>query len=172
MLLASFHRLLLANGYENVNVRELAAHADVGRSTFYEHFEGKDDLLEHSVASILATIADAATNQTPSDALREMFVHFRGQRELATALLHGSTRALPIRVLARKLECELATIARSSAKLQPIAPLELLATSLAHAQLGSVDAWLASGGCDTTVAARVLREITRASVGAMFESGA
>ena len=72
MLLASFDQLLLADGYEAVSVRALTEHADVGRSTFYEHFEGKDDLLEHSVARPLAVIAAANENGAASNALLEV----------------------------------------------------------------------------------------------------
>ncbi len=170
MLLASFDRLLLANGYEDVSVRELTADADVGRSTFYEHFEGKDELLEHSVARLLAVIAAAVANPAPSDALPDMLTHMRAQRALASALLHGSTRAILIRVLALKLERQLAALARHSAE-PPIAPLEFLAISLAHAQLGAIEAWLdCDDRCDVHMAARVLHATTRASVVAMFGS--
>jgi len=167
-LLASFDRLLLTNGYEDVSVRELTANADVGRSTFYEHFEGKHDLLEHSVARVLAVIAAAAANFTPSDALLDVLTHVRAQRALASALLHGSTRAILIRVLAQKLERQLVALARHSAA-PPVAPLTFLALSLAQAQLGAIDAWLSyDDGCDVQMAARVLHATTRASVVAMF----
>ena len=174
MLLASFDRLLLTNGYEDVSVRELTANADVGRSTFYEHFEGKHDLLEHSVARVLVVIAAAAANRTPSDALLDVLTHVRAQRALASALLRGSTRAILIRVLALKLERQLAALARRSAAppiAPPIAPLAFLALSLAQAQLGAIDAWLScDDSCDVQTAARVLHATTRAGVVAVFGS--
>ncbi len=170
MLLASFDRLLLTNGYEDVSVREVTADADVGRSTFYEHFEGKHDLLEHSVARVLAVIASAPASCTPSDALLDVLAHVRAQRALASALLHGSTRAILIGVLALKLERQLASLARRSAA-PPIAPLAFLSLSLAQAQLGAIDAWLSSDdSCDVQTAARVLHATTRAVVVAMFGS--
>ncbi len=170
MLLASFDRLLLSNGYEDVSVRELTTDAGVGRSTFYEHFEGKDELLEHSVARVLAVIGAAAANLTPSDELLDVLMHVRAQRALASALLDGSTRAILIRVLSLKLERQLAALAHHSAA-PPIAPLTFLALSLAHAQLGAIDAWLSCDDrCDVQMAARVLHATTRAGVVAMFGS--
>jgi AcrR family transcriptional regulator len=170
-LLASFDRLLLTNGYENVSVRELTASADVGRSTFYEHFEGKHDLLEQSVARILDVVAAAATNGKSSDALLDVLTHVRERRVLASALLQqGSTRAILIRALALDLERQLAALARRSAT-PPIAPLAYLALSLAQVQLGAIDAWLNyDANDDVRMAARVLNAITRAGVVAAFEA--
>src|SRR5882762_8220495 len=36
--------LMLKKGYDAITVEEICAEADVGRSTFYAHFTGKDDL--------------------------------------------------------------------------------------------------------------------------------
>ena len=44
-LLHVFLDLLFERGYEALSVRDIAARANVGRSTFYEHFAGKDALL-------------------------------------------------------------------------------------------------------------------------------
>ena len=168
ILLASFDQLLLAHGYEDVSVRALTEHADIGRSTFYEHFEGKDDLLEHSVARPLAVLAAATENGASSDALLEVLTHMRAQRVLASALLQGSARAIIICALASKLELYLAALVRHSAT-PPIAPLPFLAASLAHTQLGAVDAWLSGDDrCDVQTAARVLRATTCAGFAAMF----
>ncbi len=168
MLLASFDQLLLARGYDDVSVRALTEHADVGRSTFYEHFEGKDDLLEQSLARPLAALAAATQNEASSIALLEVLTHLRAQRVLARALLQGSARAIMIRVLASKLEGQLAALVRRSAT-PPIAALPFLAASLAHGQLGVIEAWLGGDDrCDVQTAARVLRATTRAGFAAMF----
>lgn len=37
-------QLILKNGYDNVTVSDIAREADYGRSTFYLHFEDKEDL--------------------------------------------------------------------------------------------------------------------------------
>ncbi len=153
LLLASFDRLFLTRGYNDVRVRGLTANADVGRSTFYEHFEGKEELLEHSVARVMTQLA--AT--TASGAFEDALIHVCTQRSLAGELMQGSARAIVVRVLARKLEAYLTDDARRSAAV-PIAPLPFLAVSLAHAQLEAVDAWLSDdGSCDARTAAPVLK---------------
>ena len=43
-LLAALHSLISEKGYDGVTVQDIADRADVGRSTFYAHFENKDKL--------------------------------------------------------------------------------------------------------------------------------
>jgi hypothetical protein len=44
-LAAAFKDLLLEKGYDAITIRDIIDRADVGRSTFYAHYEGKEQLL-------------------------------------------------------------------------------------------------------------------------------
>ena len=44
-LLDAFGRLVLERGYADIRIADVIRQANVGRSTFYEHFRSKDDLL-------------------------------------------------------------------------------------------------------------------------------
>jgi len=46
--------LTLQMDYEAITVEDLCEHANVGRSTFYEHFRGKDDLKRSGIAAFEA----------------------------------------------------------------------------------------------------------------------
>jgi len=37
-------RLIIERGYDDISVQDICAAADIGRSTFYTHYTGKDDL--------------------------------------------------------------------------------------------------------------------------------
>ena len=45
-ILLAFEELLTKNNYNNITVQQIIDKADVGRTTFYAHFETKDALLE------------------------------------------------------------------------------------------------------------------------------
>src|SRR5690242_13310 len=45
LLLDSLIQLILEKGYESITVQDIIDRANVGRSTFYSHFQDKEDLL-------------------------------------------------------------------------------------------------------------------------------
>jgi AcrR family transcriptional regulator len=54
---SAFVALVLERRYDAIRVGDIVEKADVGRSTFYEHFRSKDDLLRQSMEGLLARIA-------------------------------------------------------------------------------------------------------------------
>ena len=51
-ILSAFSRLLMSKNYSKINVQDILDEAKVSRSTFYAHFQNKNDLL-HSVSEDL-----------------------------------------------------------------------------------------------------------------------
>ncbi len=62
--------LVSEKGYEAITVQELLDRADVGRSTFYSHFQDKDELL-HSILERLETLFSRHREQ-----LSDAFQHY------------------------------------------------------------------------------------------------
>jgi AcrR family transcriptional regulator len=46
--------------YDSIAVREILERANVGRSAFYAHFDGKDDLMAHGIRALLRESAAAS----------------------------------------------------------------------------------------------------------------
>mgnify|MGYP006177845307 CR=1 FL=1 len=75
-LMAAFFSLVLSQRYHEIRVGDVLARSGVSRSTFYEHFRNKDELLAASIAALadarkrggnrVALARDAAAGQGES----------------------------------------------------------------------------------------------------------
>src|SRR5262245_50259191 len=92
-IVESFNDLVLARRYDELQVGDIVEHAGVGRSTFYEHFRGKDALLEHALGHILGIFADAATEGAHEASIQGVLEHFLEHSRAARARFGGESAA-------------------------------------------------------------------------------
>ncbi len=138
--MTAFNRLILEGEYTSVTPRGVAAAADVGRSTFYEHFRGVEDLLAQSLAAVFAPLTSAFSETEPTDAALRAVRHVWENRRLARVLFSGASYRIALRSLAGQFEAALKTNMAAS-RTNPILALDLIALQLAAAQLALLNAW-------------------------------
>jgi AcrR family transcriptional regulator len=88
--------LTLEKSYDSITVQEVLDRADVGRSTFYTHFQSMDELLISGTHELRMTLNSALENQRKSAKRHEsviafsraMFDHADGYRNVYFALLN------------------------------------------------------------------------------------
>src|SRR5437868_14830300 len=149
--------LILEKKYESITVQEILDRADVGRSTFYMHFQDKDELLFSGfqyLQSFLESVREASTNVPGKSYERiigfslAMFEHAQEYRRVNRALL-GSTAEDVVRrrihsllagIVSRELKLELQS--RKHANL-PVSP-ELVTHFLVSAYTSVLTWWLNS----------------------------
>jgi AcrR family transcriptional regulator len=149
----AFIRLILeGRRYDRITIAGLIARAGVGRSTFYEHYRNKDELLAATIRYPFAGVAAAVEAGAKVATLRDALLHFEGNRVHAKAVFAGAARRKIARVLAAMLEERLRARARENGVV-PAATLGIVATALAEGMLATIVAWL--GGDVAGDAARI-----------------
>jgi AcrR family transcriptional regulator len=143
-LLAAFRDCISECGsYDRLTVREVIARANVARSTFYEHFEDKSDILRHSIGPLFSVIAQCVLSRTPSPHLVPVLEHFAQNRRLGESFMRGSGRDLLLKFLAEEVErCLLERRRTRPSSLPSLIPLSLAAQQVAAAQLALMNAWV------------------------------
>jgi AcrR family transcriptional regulator len=131
-LLHAFVELVLERRYDAISVADIVARADVGRSTFYEHFRSKDDLLRHSMNWLLVMIAEAAGPNPDPDRLAMAVDHFWQNRRLARVVFSPPIAAQVRRTLTELIAERLGPAdERAQAR----------AVQIAAAQLALLESW-------------------------------
>jgi len=156
---AAFNSLILARGYDAFTAADIAEAANVGRSTFYEHFQGKDEVLAATLVPVLEPLAEACTAPAADPRLEATIGHFWDNRRMAKALMSGRAHA----VMAGRL----ATLIEARLPAGGAIPAPLLATQIAHGQLALIAEWLTGRhGCTPAQIAATLQATSCAMIAA------
>ena len=91
-LLEAFNHLILGRKQGRPALGEVIRNAGVARSTLYDHFGGRDDLLLEALKTPLLAMADVGAGNGEVQAVSTMLEHFRLRREDALDLLSGPLR--------------------------------------------------------------------------------
>lgn len=148
-LRASLMSLMTEKGYDGVTVQDVIDRADVGRSTFYAHYNDKNDLLDDLLVGLWGLLMpnvniDAADPRRPLRFSLEMFRHVRDQRALLLGLLNPENGGPVIRqvenMLTEVVRGELQQIAAGNGSLG--VPIDLIAASVVASFIAALRWWV------------------------------
>ena len=137
-LLGAFNALFFERSYDRITVGAIVRHAGVGRSTFYEHYVDKEDLLSASIRAPLAGLAATVDRGNDAGGARRAISHFWQNRTQARFLFAGGARAPITRVLASMIAERLDARAPGANRRST----QLAAVAIAESHVGTVAAWL------------------------------
>jgi AcrR family transcriptional regulator len=112
--------LILRKGYEAITVQDIIDEADVGRSTFYMHYTGKEDLLRASLQTLRAVLAEAAAatrgqGDGPLPFSLALFEHACAHKHIYRALAGGRGGV----VVGKQMRLVLAEVVREDLATEP-----------------------------------------------------
>jgi AcrR family transcriptional regulator len=120
-LRAALLDLLESRGFEDITIREVAARAGVGYTTFFRHYPGKEALLDDVAAGEIRSLTEQAMpiydSGDPGSACLALCSYVERHRALWSALLTGG--AAPIVREEMLKQAREATVARPSPQSLP-----------------------------------------------------
>ena len=147
-LIQALVELSIDQGYSAITVQDLLDRADVGRSTFYAHYRGKDDLVLRSFERLLEGL-DRQMGAAPGRLapVRELFEHVGGFSPFHRAMARGGMLDRLYRAgtatLARTIAPRLAAASMPSGI--PTAPPDVVGQALAGAIFSMLRHWIDQG---------------------------
>jgi AcrR family transcriptional regulator len=161
--------LIAEREYDDISVGDIIGRADVGRSTFYQHYQNKDEVFRAIVMGGMEACADAAVGGEHQAHLADWLQIFWDNRKAGRVMLTAShTRQFISRSLAEMLAERLERATAAGSRKPPI-PNRLVAVQIAEGQLGLIAAWLNGQGAATSQAlAEAIAQASKAQVRAAY----
>jgi AcrR family transcriptional regulator len=136
-IFGAFLRLVFDRRYDGIRTADLVREAGIGRSTFYEHFRDKDEVLIAAIEPILLPLANAASGRASAAMVRTMLEHVWDRRALGRIILDSAAAPKLRQRLAAMIEARMAIEGYGPA------PLALPAMVAATGQLVMLRMWVA-----------------------------
>ncbi|MGQ0603553.1 MAG: TetR/AcrR family transcriptional regulator [Anaerolineales bacterium] len=136
--------LMLERAYDSITVQDIITRANVGRSTFYAHYQDKDALLVKNLERVMTLLIVPAQASRPALNCAPLFAHVQERRHLYHALSRGrgmdALQSQGLVLLSRQIETYLATFVGEGR--EPSVPLPIMAYQMASALLALLRWWL------------------------------
>lgn len=129
----AFSGLFFERGLGGFNVSDMIAAADIARSTFYQHYSSKEDVLSTLITPMLHPIALCAWSEEPPAPLVHISQHIWENRRKAMPIFEEPAKSVLIRQLADLIE--------SQGSRLNAAPTRLVSMSLARFAFGMLEEW-------------------------------
>ncbi len=138
--------LSVEKGYEKVTVQDIVDRANVGRTTFYAHYQDKEELLNKSLAGFIGSLLQELEQESDQSELLPVLTIFRHVAEIAPFYLAFNA----IQMLHEKSLQQLVILIKQRLKTLETAgqavnmPHDILANYFAGALLALLTWWLRS----------------------------
>ena len=144
--------LIGERGYDAITIRDVAGRANVGRTTFYKHYNSKDELFMSCHEAMLSEFRmsplhplsreELLSSEIPA-AMTFAYHHLEQRRARLSPIFQGKDSQLILRQIRDRSAREIETNLRATfGEAKRIIPLDMLANYLAGAQIALMQWWL------------------------------
>lgn len=161
--------------YDQIRIADVVRGSGVGRSTFYDHYKGLDDMIVETMSEMLEALSTVVDAEPALAHIVHILEHFRENRVFARDLFYGpSTAHVARRIvdglgerMARRLDARAATNAA-----RPLIETRLAARYVAAGQMELIRVSLAGETFDSVSLARALAASGKAAAEALLTAQA
>lgn len=174
LLQKSLVDLINERGYESITIQDIADRANIGRTTFYLHYNGKDELLMSCHDAILREFHIGVSHLSREQFLSgdapagmiSAYQHLREKRALLYSVFQGRDSLSILRQIrdwnAQQMQANLRSV---FVEAESVVPFDLLANYLAGAQIAMLQWWLEKRRAHTPESvARTFHRLQRAAI--------
>jgi AcrR family transcriptional regulator len=137
----AFEDLVLSKRYDEITTSEIIEQSGIARSTFYEHFTNKEDVLGKSLYPPLLVLAKCINEGSSDESLRQVLHHFWEHRSFCRLILTSTARKSLSTILIESLNEQIANNLKQSNR-QIIISTNHAASQIAGSQLALMETWL------------------------------
>ncbi len=176
LLRNSLMQLIREKGYDAVTIQDITDKANLGRTTFYLHYETKDDLLldHHADFTDSMNLRILSPGELLGDVPQVELVEFLNQLEAGKFIYFAIKRAKDADIILdgvrqQMLERLQEAIEATFPEQTPVMPLDALLNYIIGAQLSLIDWWLSKAtGHDSQTIAGMLHQLQKAAICSAF----
>ncbi|MBE0690875.1 MAG: TetR/AcrR family transcriptional regulator [Anaerolineae bacterium] len=172
LLKTALMQLVDEKGYDAVTIQAIVERANLGRTTFYSHYQSKDDLLLDHYADFAPWFVlrqfsyDELMSATPSVEFERFLQGMSDGKTIYLAITRAKDAEVIMRAIRQQMTAKLrASLRDAFPESAPRLPLDVLTNYIAGAQLSLIDWWLTNrtdyGAGDV---ARILHRLQRAAL--------
>lgn len=172
LLRSALVQLIEEKGYDAITIQDITERANLGRTTFYLHYESKEALLLDHTADLtahfnLTTLGhDDLFSDTPQPEYVILLEMLAEHRPMYLAVHHSRDAGIIVRGLREQMTTNLQTSLKAIfPDTEPSMPLDMLTNYIIGAQIAFIDWWMMNRTAfDAAQIAAMLHRLQRAEV--------